>query len=134
MTIGSWTARSPAASCATCGSGSRPGAKRTTRPVLARLWHGWTSPENADAYERLLRAEVLPGIESRIGGFRGVYLLRNEVAEEVEFVTVTLWESLEAVREFGGDDHEAAVVPRDAQRVLSRFDERVVHYEVLIEP
>ena len=102
--------------------------------MLARLWHGWTSPENADAYERLLRAEVLPGIKSRIGGFRGVYLLRNEAGEEVEFVTVTLWESLEAVREFAGDDHEAAVVPRDAQRVLSRFDERVVHYEVLIEP
>ncbi len=102
--------------------------------MLARLWHGWTSPENADAYERLLRAEVLPGIERRIGGFRGVYLLRNEAGEEIEFVTVTLWESLKAIREFAGDDYEAAVVPRDAQRVLSRFDERVVQYEVLIEP
>ena len=101
--------------------------------MIARLWHGWTTRANAPLYETLLREEVFPGIH-RVAGYHGAYLLRRETGEEVEFVTVTLWESLEAVREFAGDDHEAAVVPRDAQRVLSRFDERVVHYEVLIEP
>ncbi len=102
--------------------------------MLARLWHGWTTPENADAYESLLRSEVLPGIESRIDGFRGVYLLRNESGGEVEFVTVTLWDSLDAVREFAGADYEVAVVPPEAQRVLSHYDERSVHYEVLLQP
>jgi heme-degrading monooxygenase HmoA len=102
--------------------------------MLARLWHGWTKPENADAYEALLRSEVLPGIERRIAGFRGVYLLRNESGDEVEFVTVTLWDSLDAVREFAGEDFEVAVVPAEAQRVLSRYDERSMHYEVLLEP
>jgi heme-degrading monooxygenase HmoA len=102
--------------------------------MLARLWHGWTTPENADAYEAHLRSEVLPGIERRIEGFRGVYLLRRVAGEEVEFVTVTLWDSLDAVREFAGEDCEVAVVPPEAQRILSHYDERSLHYEVLVEP
>src|SRR5262245_13725161 len=102
--------------------------------MIARLWHGWADPSKADEYETLLRAEVLPGIERRIPGFRGVYLLRHEGAGEVEFVTLTLWDSVDAVREFAGEDYEAAVVPPEAQRLLSRFDERSVHYETLIEP
>jgi heme-degrading monooxygenase HmoA len=101
--------------------------------VIARIWHGWTTLENADAYEAHLRGEVLPGIEQRSRGFRGVYLLRRE-GDEIEFVTVTLWDSLDAVREFAGDDYEVAVVPDTARRLLSRFDERSVHYETLIEP
>jgi heme-degrading monooxygenase HmoA len=102
--------------------------------MIARLWHGWTTPENAGAYEALLRSEVLPGIEQRIDGFRGVYLLRQESGNEIEFVTVTLWDSLDAVREFAGEDYELAVVPPEAQRVLSHYDERSVHYEVLLKP
>jgi heme-degrading monooxygenase HmoA len=102
--------------------------------LIARLWHGWTSPENADAYETHLRSEVLPGIESRVDGYRGVYLLRREDDDEIEFVTVTLWDSLDAVRMFAGDDYEVAVVPETARQLLSRFDARSVHYETLIEP
>ena len=102
--------------------------------MIARLWHGWTSPDDADAYETHLRSEVLPGIESRIDGYRGVYLLRREDRDEIEFVTVTLWDSLDAVRAFAGDDYEVAVVPETARRLLSRFDARSVHYETLIEP
>lgn len=100
--------------------------------MIARLWHGWTSPADADEYERLLRSEVLPGIH-RIHGYRGAHLLRGDAGEEVEFVTLTLWESLDAVRAFAGPDHEVAVVPPEARRLLSRFDERSVHYEVLLE-
>jgi len=102
--------------------------------VIARIWHGWTSPANADAYEAHLRSDVLPGIERRIEGYVGVYLLRREAADEIEFVTVTLWDSLDGVREFAGDDYEVAVVPETARRLLTRFDERSAHYETLIEP
>jgi heme-degrading monooxygenase HmoA len=102
--------------------------------MIARIWHGWTTPGNADAYESHLRGVVLPAIEQRIDGFRGVYLLRREAGEEVEFITVTLWDSLDAVREFAGDDYELAVVPEEARRLLSRFDERSAHYETLLAP
>ena len=100
--------------------------------MIARTWHGWAAPENADAYEGLLRTEVLPGIE-RIDGYRGAYVLRTDSAS-VEFVTVTLWETFDAIRAFAGDDYERAVVPPDARRLLERFDERSRHYEVRSAP
>jgi heme-degrading monooxygenase HmoA len=100
--------------------------------VIARIWHGGTTPEDADAYEALLRAEVLPNID-RIDGYRGAYLLRTD-GHEVEFVTVTLWETIDAIRAFAGDDYERAVVPPEARALLTRFDERSRHYEVRIEP
>ena len=101
--------------------------------MIARLWHGWATGENADRYETLLRAEVLPGIR-RIDGYVGAYVLRRENGEQVEFVTVTLWESLDAVRAFAGPDYEAAVVPPAARALLTRFDERSVHFEVRARP
>ena len=94
--------------------------------MILRLWHGYTEPKNADAYEQLLRTQILPGIH-RVKGYRGAYLLRRDLGAEVEFVTLTLWDSMEAVREFaGGDD---AVVPPEARKLLSRFDEHSVHYD-----
>jgi heme-degrading monooxygenase HmoA len=99
---------------------------------LSRVWHGWAEGENADRYEALLRAEVLPGIH-RIDGFKGAFLLRREAGGSAfEFVTVTRWESLDAVRAFAGEDHELAVVPLEAQRLLARFDERSAHYETFV--
>ena len=100
--------------------------------MIARIWHGWAKPGNADAYEALLRAEVLPGIE-RIDGYRGAYVLRTD-GEDVEFVTVTLWDTIDAIRAFAGDDYEGAVVPPEAKRLLERFDERSRHYEVRAAP
>src|SRR4029079_14927204 len=93
-----------------------------------RIWHGWTAPENADAYEALLRSEVLPGID-RIEGFRGAHLLRRDAGDEVEFVTLTVFDSLEAVREFAGEDYEVAVVPPEARRLLAPYDESSAHYD-----
>ena len=101
--------------------------------MIARLWHGWTTRENADAYEALLRSEVLPGIH-RIPGYHGAYLLRRDADTEVEFVTLTLFESWDAVRAFAGDDLEAAVVPPAARKLLARFDARSVHYDILQTP
>jgi heme-degrading monooxygenase HmoA len=100
--------------------------------MIGRIWHGWASPENADAYEQLLRSEVLPGIQ-RIEGYRGAQLLRREAGEEVEFVTLTLFDSLDAVRAFAGEDYELAVVPPEARKLLARFDERSAHYEVRLQ-
>ena len=101
--------------------------------MITRLWHGWTTRENADAYEELLRSEILPGIH-RVEGYRGAYLLRRDVADGVEFVTLTFFESLDAVRAFAGEDYEVAVVPPQARELLSRFDQRSVHYETIIGP
>jgi heme-degrading monooxygenase HmoA len=99
--------------------------------MISRIWHGWTSPENADAYDRLLRTEVFAGIGSRaIDGFLGIDLLRREHAGEVEFVTIMWFSSLEAVRAFAGADFEAAVVPPAARALLNRFDARSAHYDV----
>jgi len=100
--------------------------------MIARIWHGWTSPENAGAYETLLRSEIFRGIAERaISGYRGIQLLRRDRDGEVEFVTVMWFDSLGAVRAFAGEDYEAAVVPATARRLLTRFDARSAHYEVL---
>jgi heme-degrading monooxygenase HmoA len=100
--------------------------------VIARIWHGWTSAENADAYEDFLRTKVFPSIH-RVPGFLGADLLRHDGSDEIAFVTVTRFESLAAVREFAGDDYERAVVEPEARQLLSRFDERSQHYEVVLE-
>ena len=99
--------------------------------MVSRIWHGWTTPENADSYESLLREEIFAAIvERRIAGFQGIELLRRDDGDEVEFVTVMWFDSLDAVREFAGADYEAAVVPPAARAVLSRFDERSAHYQI----
>ena len=103
--------------------------------MISRIWHGWTTPDNADAYETLLRHEIFAGIAAReIAGYRGIHLLRREAGDEVEFVTVMWFDSLDAVRAFAGEDYEAAVVPPKARAVLSHFDARSQHYQVLVEP
>lgn len=102
--------------------------------MISRIWHGWTTPANADAYEALLREEIFAGIEGRrISGYRGIQLLRRAIGDEVEFVTVMRFDDLEAVRAFAGDDYEIAVVPPKARALLARFDARSQHYEVLTE-
>jgi heme-degrading monooxygenase HmoA len=100
--------------------------------VIARIWHGWTSRENADAYVRFLREQMFPSMH-RMPGFRGVELLRRDDGEEVAFVTVSRFESLDAVRTFAGDDYERAVIEPEAKALLSRHDERSEHYDVVVE-
>lgn len=99
--------------------------------MIERIWHGFTTRGNADAYERLLQGRIIPGILGRgTAGFHGIELLRREAGDEVEFVTVMRFESVAAVRLFAGDDHEKAVVPAEARALLARFDQRAAHYEV----
>jgi len=102
--------------------------------MISRIWHGWTTPGNADKYEALLKEEIFVGIQNlRIPGFHDIQLLRREAGAEVEFVTIMRFDTLDAVREFAGEDYEAAVVPDKARAVLARFDERSQHYEVRAE-
>jgi heme-degrading monooxygenase HmoA len=100
--------------------------------MVCRLWRGWTSPQNADAYESIVRGRVIPGIEAMgIHGFRHIDLLRRSSEQEVEFVTLMWFDDLDAVKRFTGEDYERSHVPSEARGVLARFDERAAHYEVL---
>ena len=100
--------------------------------MICRLWRGWTSPANAAAYERIVRSEVIPGIEARrIPGFRHIDLMRRESGDEVEFQTLMWFDSLADVRDFMGEDYAVSHVPAAARAVLSRFDAHAIHYEVL---
>src|SRR3954454_13309407 len=99
--------------------------------MISRIWHGWTRPENADAYETLIRTQIFPGIVARrIPGFERIELLRREGGTETEFITIMWFTSLDAIKKFAGDDYDLAVVPPTARAVLSRFDARSRHYEV----
>lgn len=100
--------------------------------MICRLWHGWTTAANADAYESLLRREIFAGIVARrIAGFQGIDLVRRDGPAEVEFVTIMWFTSMDAVRAFAGDDYERAVVPPSARALLARFDDRSAHYDVV---
>ena len=101
--------------------------------MISRIWHGWTRRADADAYEAMLRAEVLPGI-GRVRGYHGAHLLRRDDGAEVEFVTVTLFDDLDAVRAFAGEDYTRAVIHPPARALLTRFDERSVHYDTVLSP
>jgi heme-degrading monooxygenase HmoA len=102
--------------------------------MISRIWHGWATRGNADKYESLLRAEVLPGIH-RIKGYTGAYLLRRDAPnDEVEFITITQFDDMSAVKAFAGQDYERAVIAPGAGKLLTHYDERSAHYETLLTP
>ncbi|HET9017028.1 MAG TPA: antibiotic biosynthesis monooxygenase [Thermomicrobiaceae bacterium] len=97
--------------------------------MIARTWRGWTTPDGADAYQEHVTTAVLDHLRG-VGGFRGLRLWRRRDGDEVEFLVMTTWATLDAVRGFAGDDIERAVVEPAARRVLTRFDDRCVHYDL----
>jgi heme-degrading monooxygenase HmoA len=97
--------------------------------MIARVWRGYATPEHADAYEAMLKPEPLPGV-GQASGYRGSYLLKRAVGDEIEFVTILLWDSIEAIRAIAGPDFETAVVPEARRKHLTRYDARAAHYEV----
>ena len=101
--------------------------------MISRIWHGWTKPEDADLYESMLRAEVLPGIH-RVKGYSGAFLLRRDGEDEVEFVTITQFDDLDSVRGFAGEDYTKAVIAPGAGKLLTHYDERSAHYETILTP
>ena len=98
--------------------------------MIARIWHGYTKPEHADAYESLLKPELLPGI-GEVKGYNGSYLLRRTAGDEIEFVTIILWDSIDAIRAVAGPDYETAVIPEERRKYLAHFDLKSSHYEVV---
>lgn len=99
--------------------------------MIARIWHGWTSPEKAGAYENLLKEEIFVTISNRhINGFHKIELLKRSHGNEVEFVTIMWFLSMEAVKAFAGEDYEKAVVPPKAQELLLRYDALSQHFEL----
>lgn len=103
--------------------------------MICRMWHGWTTEANADAYVRLLRNEIFPDIVRRnIAGFQAIGLLRRSVPEGAEFVTLMWFDSIEAVQRFAGPDYEMVVVPPKAHEFLARFDARSTRYTVIEQP
>lgn len=99
--------------------------------MIARIWHGWTTLQNADIYENLLKTEIFPAIAAKkLSGYLGIQLLRRQLRDEVEFITIMRFDSLDAVKQFTGEDYERSYVPEKARKVLSRHDERSQHYEI----
>ena len=100
--------------------------------MIGRVWRGWTTPENADAYEQILKRTIFPGIAAKgVPGYRGIQLFRRPLPSgEVEFLTLMSFASWEAVKTFAGADYERAYVPPEARAVLARFDERSQHFEL----
>lgn len=102
--------------------------------MIARLWYGWTTKANANVYEELLKKEVFPSIEAKkVMGYRKISLLRRELEKETEFITIMLFDNIEAVKKFAGNEYEKSVVPPKARAVLSRHDETSQHYEIVRE-
>lgn len=99
--------------------------------MIVRMWRGQAKAADADAYERFVTTKVFADLPA-IPGHRGAYLLRRPVenGDEVEFIAVTLWESLESIRGFAGEHIDRAVVEPEARAVLSSFDDFVRHYEL----
>ncbi|ABF43766.1 antibiotic biosynthesis monooxygenase domain protein [Candidatus Koribacter versatilis Ellin345] len=98
--------------------------------MIARVWHGATKPQHADAYESMLKPELLPGL-SKIAGYKGSYFLRRDLGQEVEFITMIFWESLDALKAFAGPDYELSIIPEERRQYLSKHDEKAAHYEVV---
>jgi hypothetical protein len=100
--------------------------------MISRIWHGYTTPENAGNFEDLLKREIFVETKNRqIKGYHGIDLLKRTIENEVEFISNMWFESINSVIEYAGKDYELSVVPEKAQRLLLRYDSKVQHYEVL---
>ena len=100
--------------------------------AIKRIWNGWTTKENADNYENILRKEVLAGIEAKkIRGYKKIEVLKIELEDEVEFVTIMTFESLQNVIDFQGVEYKRGYIPDVAQKVLKRWDQESRHYDLI---
>ena len=100
--------------------------------AIKRVWHGWTTNENADKYQAILQNEVIPGIEAKeISGLTKFEILRIDLRDEVEFVTIITFDSIQDVISFQGEDYRKAYIPDAARKVLKRWDEEIPHYELI---
>src|SRR6266446_1671774 len=101
--------------------------------MIARIWHGWTKRADAKTYEEMLRDEIFPIIAAqKINGYRGAELFIHEDDDEVEFVTLLRFDSMDAVKEFAGADESKPVIYPKAESLLMRMDERSTRYRIAI--
>jgi hypothetical protein len=100
--------------------------------MIARHWKGWTKRENADAYEQLVKEKVLPDLR-KDSDYRGGYIFRSDGIEETEFIVMNLFDSIEAVRRFAGEDYTVAIFEPEAKLLLSRVEPLAMHYEVRVD-
>jgi heme-degrading monooxygenase HmoA len=99
--------------------------------MIARVWRGSAVRERADDYVKHLRQSVVPDLR-QIEGFKEVYLLRRNSPDGVEFVVLTLWESMEAIRKFAGENPEVDVVAPSARALFREYDTEVKHFEIVL--
>jgi len=100
--------------------------------VIKRIWHGWTTRENADKYFEVLTSKVIPSIEEKkIPGHREIEVLRKYNGDEIEFITIITFDSIQNVIDFQGEDYTRSYVPDVAQAVLKRWDDHCSHYEAI---
>ncbi len=100
--------------------------------MIARIWRGWTKPADANVYENMLRSEIFPSIAARkISGYHGAELFIREDGNEMEFVTLLRFDSMEGVKEFAGADESKPVLYPKVEALLTRM-ERARHYRVAI--
>jgi heme-degrading monooxygenase HmoA len=98
--------------------------------MIARHWRGLLKRDRADAYVEHLQSETLPELV-QLAGFHDAKVLRRDLPQGVEFLVVTIWESLDSIRVFAGDDVESAVVPPKARDMMIEYDRRARHYDVV---
>ncbi len=97
--------------------------------MIARHWTGWTTPENAPGYEQHLKGTILPNLR-KLAGYRGGYVLRRNLTNEVEFVVINMFDSVEAIQAFAGEDYAVAKFEPEAKRLLARFEPSALHFEI----
>jgi heme-degrading monooxygenase HmoA len=95
--------------------------------MIARLWRGYSTPEKANGYRVMLLRQILPGI-NQTPGYDGSFVLERTIGGEIEFLIITLWESMDAVRQFAGPKYERAVIHEEAAACLTRYDTESTHY------
>ena len=98
--------------------------------MIARIWHGTVAQSDGDTYAQYMHHTGIAGYASTEGN-RGVWMLRRDIDDQTEFVMFTLWESLDAVKGFAGDDYERAVYYPEDDRYLVERDLKTSHYEVI---
>jgi heme-degrading monooxygenase HmoA len=99
--------------------------------MVARIWNGYTSFKNADAYENFLKTEFMPAVEKKkIPGYRKFHLLRKEERDGVAFTTIMWFDNLEQIKAFAGEEYEKAVVHPTAEALLKKHDSQARHFEL----